>query len=357
MKEILKEKGSVYCNSGAWDAFNKELKKNKPTKVFIISDTNTQNLCAPLFLENYKFDCSPEFLEIPDGETNKNIETCLSLWNKLSEKCADRNSLIINLGGGVVTDLGGFVASTFKRGIDFINIPTSLLAMVDASVGGKNGVDLGLIKNQIGVINNPILVLIDTHFLNTLPNNQKTSGYAEMLKHGLINSKSYWNKVKNLSEIEVEGLEELLWESVLIKNNVVMEDPFEKGLRKTLNYGHTLGHAIESYCLDENEMKPLLHGEAIAIGMILTTYISSKILDFPEDTLEDICSSILKKFKKVTFNSIEIDEIIKLLIYDKKNTNGKILFVLLQDIGIHKINCEVPNNLILEAFEYYKNYK
>ncbi len=357
MKEILKEKGSVYCNSGAWDAFNKEIKKNKPSKVFVITDTNTQKLCAALFLENYKFDCTPEFLDIPEGETHKNLETCLLLWNKLSEKGADRNSLIINLGGGVVTDLGGFVASTFKRGIDFINIPTSLLAMVDASVGGKNGVDLGLIKNQIGVINNPILVLIDTQFLKTLPDKQKTSGYAEMLKHGLIHSKTYWNKIKILNETKIEELEELLWESVLIKNNVVTEDPFEKGLRKTLNYGHTLGHAIESYCLDENEKKPLLHGEAIAIGMILTTYISSKLLNFPEDTLEDISSSILKKFTKVAFNLIDIDDIIKLLIYDKKNTNGKILFVLLQDIGIHKINCEVSNHLILEAFEYYRNYK
>ncbi len=357
MKEILKEKGSIYCNSGAWDAFNNEIKKNNPSKVFVISDTNTQKLCTPLFLNNYKFNRIPEFLEIPEGETNKNIETCLSIWNKLSELGADRHSLIINLGGGVVTDLGGFVASTFKRGIDFINIPTSLLAMIDASVGGKNGVDLGLIKNQIGVINNPNLVLIDTQFLKTLPDIQKTSGYAEMLKHGLIHSTSYWNKIKNLNETKNEDIEELIWESVLIKNNVVTKDPFEKGLRKTLNYGHTLGHAIESYCLDKNDMKPLLHGEAIAIGMILTTFISSKLLDFPVDILEDISNSILKKFTKVTFNSIDIDEIIKLLVYDKKNTNGKILFVLLQDIGIHKINCEVPNNLILDAFDYYKNYK
>ncbi len=357
MKEILKDKGSVYCNIGAWDTFNEKLERINPSKVFVISDTNTQKLCSPLFLDNYQSNTLPEFLEIPEGEIHKNIETCLSLWNKLSEKGADRQSLIINLGGGVVTDLGGFVASTFKRGIDFINIPTSLLAMVDASVGGKNGVDLGLIKNQIGVINNPILVLIDTQFLKTLPDNQKTSGYAEMLKHGLIHSKSYWNKIKKLDEIKTEDVEELLWESVLIKNNVVTQDPFEKDLRKTLNYGHTLGHAIESYCLSENDLKPLLHGEAIAIGMILTSYISSKLIGFPEDSLKDISSSILKKFTKVAFSSIDIDEIIKLLIYDKKNMNGKVLFVLLKDIGIPKINCEVSNKLILDAFDYYKNYK
>ncbi len=357
MKEIIKNKGSVYCNTGVWNAFNKELKKLKPTKIFVITDTNTKKFCTSLFLNHYTFTISPEILEIPEGETQKNIATCLTLWNELSEKGADRQSLIINLGGGVVTDLGGFVASTFKRGIDFINIPTSLLAMVDASVGGKNGVDLGLIKNQIGIINNPRLVIIDTKFLNTLPDNQKTSGYAEMLKHGLIHSDDYWNKVKNLNETNIDGLEELLWESVQIKNNIVTQDPFEKGLRKTLNYGHTLGHAIESHSLSKDSINPLLHGEAVAIGMILTSYISNIILGFPEDKLNDVSRSILDKFKRVNFNSSDIDEIIKLLIYDKKNTNGKVLFVLLNDIGNHKINCEVPNDIILEAFDYYKNYK
>ncbi len=357
MKEILKNKGSVYCNSGAWNAFNKKLEKINPSKVFIIADSNTKKLCSPLFLNNYQFQITPEFLEIPEGEAHKNIHTCLSLWTELSEKGADRHSLIINLGGGVVTDLGGFVASTFKRGIEFINIPTSLLAMVDASVGGKNGVDLGLLKNQVGVINNPVMVIIDTQFLKTLPDNQKTSGYAEMLKHGLIHSKEYWDKIKALNETNTEEIEELLWESVQIKNNIVTQDPFEKELRKTLNYGHTLGHAIESYSLSDNKMKPLLHGEAVAIGMILTTYISNKTLGFPEETLEDISSSILKKFTKVDFDTSEIDTIIKLLIYDKKNANGKVLFILLSDIGSYKINCEVPNEFILAAFDYYKSYK
>lgn len=357
MKEIIKKRGSVYYNSGSWKAFNKGLEKINPTKVFVITDTNTKKLCIPLFLDNYLFQITPNILEIPEGETHKNIQTCLFLWNELSEKGADRDSLIINLGGGVVTDLGGFVASTFKRGIEFINIPTSLLAMVDASVGGKNGVDLGLIKNQVGVINNPIMVIIDIQFLRTLPNNQKTSGYAEMLKHGLIHSKEYWNKIKHLNESKIEDIEELLWESVLIKNDIVTKDPFEKELRKTLNYGHTLGHAIESYSLSKNNLKPLLHGEAIAIGMILTTFISNKVLGFPEDTLKDISSSILKKFLKVSFSKLDINEIIKLLIYDKKNTKGKVLFVLLQDIGNPKINCEVPNEYIIEAFDYYKNYK
>jgi len=357
MKKIIKNKGSIYCNSEAWTAFNLELKKEKPSKIFVITDSNTNTHCIPLFLENFHYSLSPEIIVIPEGEQHKNIHTCLSLWDSLTEKGADRNSLIINLGGGVITDLGGFVASTFKRGLSFINIPTSLLAMVDASVGGKNGVDLGMIKNQVGVINNPNLVVIDIQFLSTLANRQKTSGYAEMLKHGLIHSRDYWNKIKTLDETNIEAIEELLWESVLIKNEIVTKDPFEKNIRKTLNYGHTLGHAIESYCLEKSPGNQLLHGEAIAIGMILTSYISNSLLDFPTETLNDISASIFKKFSKATFNSDDIEAIINLLIYDKKNSKGKILFVLLEDIGQHKINCEVPNDIIKEAFEYYKNYK
>src|SRR5690606_29396368 len=203
-----------------------------------------------------------EILEIDAGETHKNIDTCMGVWEALSELEADRKSLLINLGGGVVTDLGGFVACTFKRGIDYVNIPTSLLSMVDASIGGKTGVDLGLLKNQIGVISNPELVLIDVTFLETLPTNQLRSGFAEMLKHGLIQDINYWNQLIALSELYTDDLEQLIYESVIIKKQVVEQDPNEDGLRKTLNFGHTLGHAIESYSLDDKDLKPLLHGEA-----------------------------------------------------------------------------------------------
>jgi 3-dehydroquinate synthase len=201
------------------------------------------------------------------------------------------------------------------------------------------------------------MVLIDTDFLKTLANNQLTSGYAEMLKHGLIHSTKYWNDVKAIDETNIEDLEDLLWKSVLIKNEVITEDPLEKGIRKTLNYGHTLGHAIESFCLENKRTNTLLHGEAVAIGMILASYISNKLIGFPEGTLSDISLHILKKFPKTTFDDSEINEIINLLKYDKKNDKGKVLFVLLKDIGIPKINCEVPNKLIIEAFEYYKDYK
>ena len=357
MKEIIKNKGSVYCSSNNWDSLNIRIKEINPSNIFIIVDTNTKQYCLPLFIEKKSFNQSFEVLEIPDGEINKNINTCSLLWNELSENVADRNSLIINLGGGVVTDLGGFVASTFKRGLFFINVPTTLLSMVDASAGGKNGVDLGLLKNQIGVINDPEMTLIDTDFLRTLPKNQMLSGLAEMIKHGLIHSREYWDKVKSFDILKMDELEDLIWESVLIKNDVITKDPFEKNLRKTLNYGHTLGHAIESYSLDRNKFPALLHGEAITIGMVLTTYISHKQLGFPEQTLSDISHHINKYFNKSLFNKEAINAVIELLKFDKKNYNGKVLFVLLNDIGSHQLNCEVSNSLILEAFEYYKNYK
>ena len=355
MKNIIKARGSVYFNEGAWASLAKILKELDPSKVFILTDSNTATHCLRHFLEQQAFDIEPEVLTIRSGEIHKTIDSCVTLWNTLSEKGADRKSLIINLGGGVVTDLGGFVASTFKRGIEFINVPTSLLAMVDASVGGKNGVDLGVVKNQIGIIRNPLCVIIDSQFLKTLPKQQITSGYAEILKHGLIHSETYWNKASLFDSDNLAETNELIWGSVLIKNEVVTQDPNEDGLRKTLNYGHTLGHAIESYLLDHPTKSALLHGEAIAIGMILATYISSEIVAFPKAKLEKITRTILKHFPKVKFSATDIEEIIKLLIYDKKNTHGKVYFVLLSDFGKHKINIEAPNVLINKAFDYYEN--
>ena len=356
MKNIIKARGSVYFNEGCWASLAKVVADLNPTKVFILTDTNTKINCLPHFLKNVNFNIAPEVLTISAGEVHKTITSCVTLWNELSEKGADRNSLLINLGGGVVTDLGGFVASTFKRGIEFINIPTSLLAMVDASVGGKNGVDMGIVKNQIGIIRNPKCVIIDSEFLKTLPQDQVISGYAEILKHGLINSETYWNLAAQFDSTNDAETNELIWGSVLIKNEVITEDPNEHGLRKTLNYGHTLGHAIESYLLEHQSKEALLHGEAIAIGMILATYISSEELAFPKAKLETVTQTILQNFPKVKFNEQDIEEVIKLLIYDKKNNNGKVYFVLLSDFGKHRINIEVPNSLIYRAFEYYKNF-
>tara|TARA_R100000353_G_C6476710_1_gene188000 strand:- start:252 stop:938 length:687 start_codon:yes stop_codon:yes gene_type:complete len=228
--------------------------------------------------------------------------------------------------------------------------------MVDASVGGKNGVDLGVLKNQIGVIREPLAVFIDPGYLNTLPKEQITSGYAEMLKHGLIHSEEYWTKVQGFNPNQREETAQLIWDSVLIKNTIVLKDPLEKNERKTLNYGHTLGHAIESYCLDASERPDLLHGEAIAIGMILATFISSELEGFPSEKLSEVSRIILKHFPKTAFTKKDIESILELLVYDKKNSHGKVCFVLLTSIGKHKMRCDVPNEVIYKAFDYYKNF-
>lgn len=344
----------IHFNNECYDALNFHLKDSSYSKIFILVDENTHQHCLPYFLEKVEFTNPIEIIEIESGEIHKSIDTCLGVWNALSELAADRKSLLINLGGGVITDLGGFVASTFKRGIPYINIPTSLLAMVDASIGGKTGIDLGHLKNQIGVINTGEMVLIDTLFLNTLPENQMRSGLAEMLKHGLIKNEMYWNKLKDLSKLELADLDDLIYESVLIKKEIVEKDPHEQNIRKSLNYGHTLGHAIESYYLNNPEKEGLLHGEAVAVGMILETYLSQKLLGFDKEQCDAIKNSIKNTFGTIDINESDYQPIIELLKFDKKNEHGNINFVLLKNIGKPKINCTVENPLLLESFNYYK---
>lgn len=353
MKPITCKNHSVHFGSDGYNQLNTIIEAGNYSKIFLLVDTNTHQLCAAHFLSQLETNIAVEIIEIEAGEAHKTIETCVGVWNALSELDGDRKSLMINLGGGVVTDLGGFVACTFKRGIDYINVPTTLLAMVDASVGGKTGVDLGHLKNQIGVINSSKLVLIDFNFIDTLPENEMRSGLAEMLKHGLIVDETYWNQLSDLSKLNLSDLDQLIYDSIVIKHNIVTEDPNEDGIRKTLNFGHTLGHAIESYFLTHPNKTTLLHGEAIAIGMILATYISHKLLDFPKNKLHKISSVIKKIYPKVTFENEDYTPIIELLKFDKKNSHGNINFVLLKDIGVTKIDCIVENQLILEAFNYY----
>ncbi|BAO77465.1 3-dehydroquinate synthase [Winogradskyella sp. PG-2] len=344
----------VYFNSDVYTELNNYIKTANPSKIFVLVDTNTHDDCLPQFLERLESnEIIVEVMEMPNGEDHKTIDICMGVWEALSEYHADRKSLLINLGGGVVTDLGGFVASTYMRGIAYINMPTTLLAMVDASVGGKTGVDLGALKNQVGVINEGVMVGVDTSFLGTLPQNEMVSGFAEMLKHGLIYDKNYWHTLTHLENLDVSDLDRLIYDSVVIKNKVVTEDPREQGLRKILNFGHTLGHAIESYFLEHAGKTTLLHGEAIAIGMILEAYLSTKICGLNSGELEEITEGILKTFSKIPIEKSDQDIIIKLLIHDKKNSHGVVKFVLLEAIGTPKIDCVVSNEFILEAFEYY----
>ncbi|MDO6759429.1 3-dehydroquinate synthase [Tamlana sp. 2_MG-2023] len=353
MDSITANDSLIHFNNTCYSSLNEYLVKNNFSKIFILVDENTHQFCLPLFLEQLQTEVTIEIIEIESGEINKNIDTCVGVWNTLSDLNADRKSLIINIGGGVITDLGGFVACTFKRGISYVNVPTTLLSMVDASVGGKTGVDLGHLKNQIGVISSADLVLIDTKYLDTLPKNEMRSGLAEMLKHGLITGQSYWSKFEDLSKLSLDDLDGLIHESVEIKKNVVEIDPFENGLRKTLNFGHTLGHAIESYFLSSPNKTTLLHGEAVVVGMILACYISSELVGFPMEKTDAIKSLLTSYYGKVDIDKNEHATIIELLKYDKKNNHGNINFVLLEDIGKHKIDCLVDDQIIIDAFDYY----
>lgn len=350
MDSVKSQSYEVHINELAKAALNQHVANRKYSKVFLLVDENTKKYCLPVFKEIFDGPVD-SILEIQSGEENKHIQTCLQIWEDLSNLDGDRKSLLINLGGGVLTDMGGFVASTFKRGIDFINIPTTLLAMVDASIGGKTGVDLGSLKNQIGVINQPQMVLIFPEFLTTLDPRQIKSGYAEMLKHGLIKDKDYWGDLTKKSNFTDASC---IQRSIAIKNDVVLQDPTEQGLRKILNFGHTLGHAIESYCLENHDRKTLLHGEAIAIGMILEGYLSHELRGLSKLSLDEIKKSFLRFFDKVDFTEDDIDSILQLLKYDKKNSHGNVNFVLLQAIGEAVIDIEVPEELFQKAFAYYK---
>lgn len=346
---IQTKHSEVVFGAPCWETLNELCNTNSFTKIFVLTDDNTQRHCLSHFEDKVDFDFIS--LNMPAGEENKHIRTCTTLWEELSSLGADRKSLLINLGGGVVTDLGGFVACTFKRGIDFINIPTSLLAMVDASVGGKTGIDLGPLKNQVGVIQEPKLVLVDTDFLLSLPDNEYRSGYAEMLKHGLIKEPEYFKILS--SYLPKTDILPHIYHSVGVKAKVVSEDPYEHGLRKILNFGHTLGHAIESHFLISPNKTRLLHGEAIAIGMVLEAYLSNMILGLPLKDTQEIKTVFGKIYPKVSFDAKTIAAVLSLLTHDKKNESGNILFVLLEKIGKPVWNQSVSNELILKAFKFY----
>ncbi len=346
---------NIHFNDKAYNSLNTHISEKKYSSIYLIVDENSNEHCAPKLLSALATEIPIEIIEIESGESSKNIETCIEIWRILTDFGADKKCLILNLGGGVITDLGGFIASTYKRGVDFINIPTSLLAMVDASIGGKNGIDLDHLKNQIGTVTVPQMIVIDSGYLETLPQNQMRSGLAEMLKHGLIADRNYWERFFRLNEIDFSEFDDLIYKSILIKNQIVTEDPKENGIRKSLNFGHTIGHALESYFNINSEKKPLLHGEAIAIGMVLEAFISKekKLISIKE--FEEIEQTIFSVFPTITLNEEDILQVINLLKYDKKNEYGNIHFSLLNNIGMIKINQTVDNGLIYRSLEKLKS--
>lgn len=355
LERLYCDQSEIVFGDEIFEYLTKLFLKENYSKVFILADSNTNDFCVPIFMAQFASAIEIEIVEIEAGEQFKNIETCVGVWESLTLLKADRKSLMINIGGGVVTDLGGFIASTYKRGIDFIHVPTSLLGMVDAAIGGKNGIDLGVLKNQIGLFQPPKAVLINDIFLETLPANQMRSGLSEMLKHGLIYNKNHWNKLIELEKLHKKNLIELIFESVNIKIDIVTKDPFEKNIRKALNFGHTIGHAIESYFLALPQNNSVLHGEAVAAGMIIESYISHKMgfLDFESYKL--IQSNICKYFPKLPLNKEDIEVIIPYLMHDKKNIKNQIYFVFLDNIGSILINQTCTDELIVEALESYIN--
>ena len=349
---IMQNMINITFGSKALTDITKQLNKNQYSSIFILVDTNTKKNCLLKFIDQTRLD-NPTIILMRAGEENKHLQTCEEIWNQLSKFGADRNSVLINLGGGVVTDLGGFVACTFKRGIDFYNIPTTLLSMVDASVGGKTGIDLGSLKNQIGIIREPKQVIIDTQWLKTLPENELRSGFAEMLKHGLIANPSYWNELINIKQLDAITLSKFIKSSVAIKEKVVLKDPSEKSLRKILNFGHTMGHAIESYFMTDNKKERLLHGEAISVGMILESFLSVNCCNFPEKDAIEIKKCFSRYYPHVKISKTDREGILSLLRHDKKNKAGKINFVLLESIGKAKIDVKVKKELFDKAFDFY----
>ena len=353
MQSILSTDYYVHFLSKAYEELDNYLNQNFHSKIFILVDTNTKKYCLPLFLESFKGKQQFEVIEVKNGEEFKNLETCLELWNTLTQKKADRKSILINLGGGVITDMGGFVASSFKRGIRFINIPTTLLSMVDASVGGKTGVDLGVLKNQIGLFSNPEMVLIDKNYLKTVSERELRSGLAEIIKYGFTFDKLLWEEIQLFDTVNYKNVAKLIYRSITIKNDVVLQDMKEQNLRKTLNFGHTIGHAIESYFLENEFKESLTHGESVAVGMVVELYYSSKLFGFPLKEMDKLKAFTHRLFGKINLQNADFEEIKKLMIYDKKNVNGKVNFILLKNIEDCEIEVQVPDNIIEEGLEYY----
>lgn len=331
---------------------NEFLHEKKFSKIFILVDENTHEYCLPILLGNMETDLGFEILEIEAGEEMKNIQTANQLWEILTEMQADRKALVINLGGGVITDMGGFVASTYKRGIQFINIPTTLLSMCDASIGGKTGIDLMHYKNMVGTFAFPEQIFIFPKFLETLPFKELRSGFAEMLKHGLIADKNHWDQLIQIRKLEVETVVPHIQASMNIKQNVVDQDFHEQNIRKTLNFGHTIGHAVESLCLQQGN--PILHGEAVAMGMIAEAHLAYLENLISEEESKIIIENIQRYYPYLDISDFKDEDITALLLNDKKNTDRKINFSLLSGIGSCLYDHQCTQENILEAISFYR---
>ena len=346
------EKQSVIISNGLEQVLTDAITACAADRKFILTDETTQRLCQPV-LSDYNCLKGAENIVIPAGDTNKTLESVAHVWSELQRMGATRHSLLINLGGGMVTDLGGFAASTFKRGIHLINIPTTLLSMVDASVGGKTGFNFGGLKNEIGVFRNAEAVILDTVFLKTMDRENMLSGYAEMLKHGLISTEAHWAELMtyDIETPDLQTLGRMVADSVKVKEGIVAEDPTEQGIRKALNLGHTVGHAFESLAL---QRQPVLHGYAVAWGLVCELYLSAVKTGFPTDKMRQTVRFVFDHYGRMPVTCDDYPTLLELMTHDKKNTGRTINFTLLGGIGDIRINQTATKEEIYESLDFYR---
>jgi 3-dehydroquinate synthase len=323
-------------------------------RLFLLTDTNTQEKCYPLIKDIPALQDAP-VITVQAGDTHKDIEQVAYIWSRLSNEGASRNSLLVNLGGGMITDMGGFAGATFKRGLRTVNIPTTLMASVDAAVGGKTGVNFNGLKNEVGSFYPPECVFIDCEFLRTLDRDNLLSGYAEMIKHALISSMDIYASVLLFdldARIDYAFLNRMVAQSVAVKERIVEEDPKEHGIRKALNFGHTIGHAYESLSFKKN--RPLLHGHAVAAGIVSELYLSHKVCGFPMEKLSQVVYYLKEYYPAFVFDCKDYDTLYELMTHDKKNEAGIINFTLLSQVGDVQINQQVSKEKILESLDFYR---
>ncbi|MDF2448953.1 MAG: 3-dehydroquinate synthase [Bacteroidota bacterium] len=343
---------NIHIGNGCFDALNAFLKKSKCSGYFIICDENSFSHCLPTLLFHVPLLNDAEIIELESGEDKKTLETCLQVWGALTDTGADKKSLIINLGGGVISDLGGFVASTFKRGIDFINIPTTLLSMVDASVGGKTGVDFEGIKNHIGTTYEPKGIFVNPGFLETLSERQIRNGYAEIIKIALIADFMFWKKLTKLKSAAEFSSELVIKRAIELKNDIVKKDLRERNIRKSLNFGHSIGHALESALLEQK--KDILHGEAIAAGMLMEGAIGLSLQTISSKEFKMLSNYINSIYTKIKISKDTEKLLMNYIIHDKKNEGSELCFALPKGIGTFELVCGIEPLLVKKTLENYQ---
>lgn len=321
-------------------------------RVVLLTDSNTHRLCRPLI--DVVANTMDADITIAAGDVNKTLDALQQVWQGMQDAGSTRHSLLVNLGGGMVTDLGGFAAATFKRGISFINIPTTLLAMVDAAVGGKTGINFGGLKNEVGAFAEAHSVIIDTTFLRTLDAENICSGYAEMLKHALISDAAMWQShiAFDLLRPDLSVLQKLVRQSIEVKQHIVAEDPHEKGIRKALNLGHTVGHAFESLLMQRGT--PVLHGYAVAWGIVVELFMSAAVLQFDTEIFRNTARFITSYYGRPAVTCDDYEALYALMLHDKKNTAGHINFTLLAGIGDIRLDCQTSKDLVFDALDFLR---